>query len=217
MINVAIADDHQIILDGIRSFLKKEKDICCVGELLNGAELIRLLKRKRVDIAIVDIDMPGMNGIEATKEIIKEFPKVKVLVLSMHNDTAHIKELMEVGISGYILKNKGAEELVCAIRKIADGNKFYGDEVINKLHCILKENSNTTDEEQKVKITPREEEVLKLLVDGYSTPEIAKKLSRAESTIETHRRNLIEKFGVDNSKKLIAFIHKTNYLKPDNT
>jgi two-component system, NarL family, nitrate/nitrite response regulator NarL len=133
MINVVLADDHQIVLDGLKSLLDRENDICTVGEALNGIELISQLEKKTANVAIIDIDMPLMNGIETTKEIINLYPDVKVLILSMYNDNEYIRRLIETGASGYILKNKGKEELVNAIRKVASGGQYLGDDVIRTL------------------------------------------------------------------------------------
>jgi two-component system, NarL family, nitrate/nitrite response regulator NarL len=212
MINVILADDHQIVLDGLKSLLEREKDICSVGEALNGIELLKLLEKIQADVAVIDIDMPLMNGIESTKEIKKLYPGVKVLILSMYNDNEYIKRLIEVGASGYILKNKGKEELVNAIRKIAAGGQYLGEEVVKALMDDLqkiKKNQN----DNKVPLTKRETEILELIANCNSTPQIADKLCIAHSTVETHRRNLIDKLGVANTKELIRFAIENGYIK----
>jgi len=211
MINVILADDHQIVLDGLRSLIECEKDMCCVDEALNGIDLLAQLKEKQADVAIVDIDMPLMNGIETTKEIKKLYPEMKVLILSMYNDNEYIKRLIEVGASGYILKNKGKEELVNAIRKVAAGGKYLGEAVIKTLmDDIQKPKKNI--EEINIPLTKREKEVLKLIVECNSTPQIADKLFIAHSTVETHRRNLIDKLGVANTKELIRYAVEKGYI-----
>jgi two-component system, NarL family, nitrate/nitrite response regulator NarL len=212
MINVILADDHQIVLDGLKSLIEQEKDICSVGEALNGIELLAQLKEKQADVAVLDIDMPLMNGIETTKEIRMLYPKMKVLILSMYNENEYIKRLIEVGASGYILKNKGKEELVKAIRKVAEGGKYLGEAVIKTLmDDIQKPKKNV--EEIKIPLTKRENEVLKLIVECNSTPQIADKLFIAHSTVETHRRNLIDKLGVANTKELIRYAIEKEYIK----
>ncbi len=212
MINVVIADDHQIVLDGLKSLLDREKDIRSVGEALNGIELLALLEKKQVDIAVIDIEMPRMNGIETTKEIKKRYPEVKVLILSMYNDNEYIRQLIEVGASGYILKNKGKEELVSAIRKIAAGGEYLGDAVIKTLMDeIKKPKKNISD--KKIPLTKREIDVLKLIAEGNTTPQIAEALFIAPSTVETHKRNLIDKLGVANARALIKYAIENGYLE----
>ncbi|NOU17739.1 MAG: response regulator transcription factor [Bacteroidales bacterium] len=210
MINVIIADDHQIVLDGLKSLLEREKDICPVGEALNGFELLALLENKQVDVAVIDIDMPRMNGIETTKEIKKRYPEVRVLILSMYNDNEYIRQLIEIGASGYILKNKGKEELVNAIRKIAAGGDYLGDAIIKTLMDEMKKPKKSLND-NKIPLTKREIEVLKLIAQGCTTPQIADKLCIAHSTVETHRRNLIDKLGVANSKELIRYAIENGY------
>jgi two-component system, NarL family, nitrate/nitrite response regulator NarL len=212
MINVIIADDHQIVLDGLKSLLEREKDICSVGEALNGIELLTLLEKKQADVAVIDIDMPRMNGIEATKEIKKLYPEVKVLILSMYNDNEYIRQLIETGASGYILKNKGKEELVNAIRKIATGGEYYGDAVVKTLIADIKK-PRKSPSDVSITLTKRETEVLELIAEGNSTPLIADKLFIAHCTVETHRRNLIDKLSVANTKELIRYAIENGYIK----
>ena len=212
MIQVVIADDHQIVLDGLKSLLRYEKDIKVIGEALNGIKLLELLKTQQADIAVIDIDMPLMNGIETTKEIRARYPAIKILILSMYNDNNYISRLIESGASGYILKNKGKEELVSAIRKIAEGGQYLGDAVIKTLMDEMQKPKKNIDD-NKVPLTKREKEVLILIANGKTTPIIADKLCIANSTVETHRRNLIDKLGVANSKELIKFAFENGYMK----
>jgi DNA-binding NarL/FixJ family response regulator len=212
MIQVVIADDHQIVLDGLKSLLRYEKDIKVIGEALNGIRLLELLKNQQADIAVIDIDMPLMNGIETTKEIKVLYPAIKVLILSMYNDNNYISRLIESGASGYILKNKGKEELVSAIRKIAEGGQYLGDAVLKTLMDEMQKPKKKIEDNQ-VPLTKREKEVLIHIANGNTTPIIASKLCIANSTVETHRRNLIDKLGVANSKALIKFAFENGYMK----
>jgi two-component system, NarL family, nitrate/nitrite response regulator NarL len=210
MIHVILADDHQIVLDGLMSILEQENDICSVGEALNGKQLLELLKKKQANVAVIDIDMPLMNGIETTKEIKALYPEMKVLILSMYNDNEYIRRLIEVGASGYILKNKGKEELVNAIRKIAAGGQYLGEAVVKTLMDDMQKIKKPND--NKIPLTKREKEVLVLIANGNSSPQIADKLFIAPSTVETHRRNLIDKLGVANSKELIKYAFENGYI-----
>lgn len=204
MIRVLIADDHQIILDGLSVLLELEKDIVKVREVTDGALAIKALEVDEIDIAVLDIEMPYLDGIETTKIIRKRFPTIKILILTMYNREDFIKQLIEVGASGYILKNRGKEELVEAIRKLYAGGEYFGEAVTQTLISEIKNRKKLKGTEEVV-LTKREKEVLKLISDGLSTPEISTKLFIEPSTVETHRRNLIHKTGVKNSKLLIRY------------
>ena len=152
-------------------------------------------------MVVLDIRMPELNGIETTKIIKKEYPNTKVLILTMYNQKDFIMQLMRVGASGYILKNKSSEELLMAIHNIHKGHSHYGLEILNTATSI----SNTTEE---VNLTKREEEVLILIAEGQTTKEISAKLNIAEPTVNTHRRNLLQKLEVPNDKYLVRYAIK---------
>ncbi|MBW1295415.1 response regulator transcription factor [Aquimarina litoralis] len=209
-IKVIIADDHQIVIDGLKSLLVKEEHIEIVGEALNGNEVLDIVSKQEVDIAILDIEMPLLSGIEATKIIKKDFPNVKVLILSMYNTEKFVHSVIEIGADGYILKNKGKEELALAIKYIADGDEFFGREVEKTFRLSQKKKN---DELKNIKLTKREIDVLKLIATGDTTPIISDKLCIAHSTVETHRRNLIEKTGVKGgSKGLVKYAFENGYI-----
>lgn len=207
MIKVAIADDHKIVLEGLTSLIESEANIEVVGKALNGQKLLEVLKTITVDVVVVDIEMPIMNGIEATRSILKEYPTVKVLVLTMYNTIGFIRKIAETGAHGYILKNKGKEELVEAIETVYEGKKYYGEEVTKTLLNSFRQK----DMAGEIHLTRREKEVLKLIAAGHTTKEISQKLNIAPTTVETHRRNLIEKTGVANTKALVNFAVKHGY------
>lgn len=211
MINVILADDHQIVLDGLISILKDESDINVVGTANNGQDVIELIKNSKVDIAILDIEMPIMDGVQLSKYINEHHPQIKVLILSMYKTQDFVKQIVSAGAKGYVLKNKGSEELVKAIRYIHDGQSYIGQEITDVLMDALKEKSEKK-EQPKIQLTKREKDVLKLIVDGLTSIKIGKELFIAPSTVDTHRRNLIEKTGVANSKELIKFAIEKNLL-----
>lgn len=207
MIKIILADDHKMILDGFKSILEREDDIEIVEEALNGKQVLDILKREDVDVAVLDISMPGLDGIETTREIKKKYPEVKVLVLTMHDQEKFIQELIEEGVYGYIVKNKGINTLVDAVKQIYDGKRYFGDGILEK---YLK----TREKKYLNGITPltkREKEVLSLIGEGLSTREISDSLHIAHSTVETHRRNLIDKLGVRGTKELIRYALKNGY------
>ncbi|WP_298316800.1 response regulator transcription factor [uncultured Aquimarina sp.] len=207
MIKIIIADDHRIVLDGLSSLIKATNEIEIVGLANNGQEILDLLHDREVDIVVSDIEMPIMNGVEATKLIKRQFPHVKMLILTMYSSIGFIRKVLEIGAQGYILKNKGKEELIDAIKTINDGDEYFGREIEKTLRQSLKKD-NIFD---VVKLTKREIDVLKLIANGDTTPIISEKLFIAHSTVETHRRNLIEKTGVQNSKGLVKYAFKNGY------
>lgn len=210
MIRILLADDHQLFLDGLKLLLKEEANINLVAEANNGKEVIDLLTRQEVDIAVLDVEMPQMDGLETSAYIREHYPDTKVLVLTMYNDQAFIRKLIEVGVNGYILKNKGKEELAEAIRDISEGKTYFGREVTNTLISGIQEVIKKKPEKD-IPLTRREVDVVRLIADGLSTPQIAERLFIAHSTVETHRRNLIDKTGVPNSKTLIKWAIKHGY------
>ncbi len=207
MIKIIIADDHRIVLEGLSSLIELSNDIKIVGLANNGQEIIDLLNSQEVDIVVSDIEMPVMDGVKVTRLIRNQFPKVKVLILTMYSSIAFIRNILEIGAHGYILKNKGKEELIDAIKTIYDGGEYFGREIEKTLRESLKK-ENVFD---IVKLTKREIDVLKLIAKGDTTPIISEKLFIAHSTVETHRRNLIEKTGVKNSKGLVKYAFENGY------
>lgn len=213
MIKIIIADDHEIFLEGLVSLLKEEDNIEIVGAANNGKAVIPLLEENTIDegntidVAVLDINMPEMDGIDLSRYIKSNFPTVKILILTMHNEIKFIRRVLEAGAHGYILKNKGKKELLTAIKTVYDTGQCIGEEVNN----ILISSMRTPNIQGRIKLTKREREVLEFIAKGLSTPEIAKKLSRANTTINSHRQNLIEKTGVKNSKELILFAIENGY------
>ncbi|WP_459210641.1 response regulator transcription factor [Aquimarina rhabdastrellae] len=208
-LKVMIADDHLIVIDGIRSLLKHNTNIQIVGEATNGKDALQVIQEKEVDIAILDINMPMLNGVEVTQKINELKLDTKVLFLTMEDTPEFITQSIDIGAAGYIVKNRGKEELETALERIAQGEKYFGPEakdVIFNRYVQKKKN------EQEVRLTRREIEVLKLIADGHSTRQISEKLFIAHATVETHRRNLIDKTGVSNGTKgLIKYAIKKGY------
>jgi len=203
MIKVLLADDHEIVTDGLSSILKNETDICVVASAKNGDEAVQYIEKNDVDVAVLDINMPKMTGIEATR-LIRANHQTKVLILSMYDTFEFIDELIDAGCQGYILKNRGREELVKAIRRVHSGQTYYGKRVTDKIledRLKPKKEKNTI----PVNLTKREKEVLKLIALEFTSPEISEKLFITEATVNTHRRNLISKLGVRSSMGLVRY------------
>ncbi len=207
MIKIIIADDHDIVIEGLTSLLMPNDDIEICGLAHNGYDVLGLLDNQEIDIVVSDINMPKMDGVELTREIKNKFPHVKVLILTMYNDIKFIKRIMEIGAEGYVLKNKGKEELTRAIKTLYDGEQYFGEEVTKTVFSSMTSKYVAGE----IKLTKREIDVLKLIADGYTTPKISNELKIAHSTVETHRRNLIEKTGVRNSKGLVKYAFENGY------
>ena len=165
MIKVLIVDDHKIVLEGLSSLIAPRENVMVVGEALNGKEALEVLGKSKVDVAIVDIEMPEMNGVELTKTILKLYPDVKILILTMYNTINFIRKIAEIGAHGYILKNKGKEELIDAILAVNEGKQYYGEEVTKTLVSSFKQK----DMAGEVRLTKREKDVIKLIARGFCT------------------------------------------------
>ena len=192
-IRIIIADDHHILLDGLKAMLQKHTDIEIVGLFSNGRQVFDALPKLELDIALVDINMPEMDGHELTRNIKEFYPAVSVITLSMHDDAAHIMEMVEAGISGYLLKNVNDKELLEAIRTVAQGKMYFCSEVSEKIATIVLQQQRKLEQPEEPKLTDRELEILKLISQEYSNAQIANTLFISERTVETHRKNMLRK------------------------
>lgn len=202
MIQIIIADDHQMFIDGLKLIIRSFENIEVSGEALNGDDLLELLDSKKADIVILDINMPGKDGIETAKEIRKKYPGIKILIVSMHKQREFIRHLVAAGVSGYILKNTGAKELQQAIRVINEGGEFFGEEITKEILQSMRSHSS---QREIPSFSKREMEVLRLLNEECTTQQIADKLFISFHTVESHRKNMLMKAGVKNTAGLIRY------------
>lgn len=212
-IRIAIADDHNLFREGIKALLDDNEQMNIVGEASNGTEIIYLVENEEVDVVLMDINMPGMNGIEATRHISAHHPEVNVLALSMSIEDKHISEMLYAGARGYILKSTGKQELLTAIETLHSKNSYFSREVSERILRQLKEERYQPDRERTTNdspLTQREIEVLSLIAGEKSNHQIAKELNISIRTVDTHRRNLLQKLHVKNTAGLVkyAFQHK---------
>ncbi len=212
MINVLIADDHEVFRDGIISILENVDDISIVAEAKDGRETMEKLKEVKPDVILMDIAMGGANGIETTQLVKQAYPDIKVLVLSMHSESGYVVKMLEAGASGYLLKDAGQEEMIRAIRTVYEGNTYYSQQVSSIIVAQLTNSGKAQKERAGVPLTQREVEVLKLITEEYSNPEIAEKLFISVRTVDTHRRNLLEKLRVKNTAGLVKYAIKQGLL-----
>lgn len=208
MIKIIIADDHPYLIRGIKALLETDDEIQLVGEAKNGKEAIKLVKENIVNVAVLDINMPDMNGIETAKEIHKNFPQTKSIILSLDAEREHILELFNYGIKGYLLKSRNSEELIDAIKRVHSGGTYFNDEVMNIISSVPVFSPKT-----KVSFTKREKEILTQLGECKSSKEIATTLHISTATVETHIRNLLSKLDVESRMHLVRFAVENGYVE----
>lgn len=201
MIKLIITDDHPSLREGINAVLTQEKDIQVIGLAENGAELLELLKSKTPDVVLVDINMPVMNGIDATKEINKKFPDIKVIVFSQYDEKRFVKRVLKEGASGYLLKSATSGELAKAIRMVMSGAIYLSEELPN----VFTERKKKKSDYLFADLTSREIEVLKLICEEKTTEEIAQALFISHNTVESHRSNILLKIGAKNTAGLVKW------------
>jgi two-component system response regulator NreC len=213
-IRVLIADDHIIVRSGLRLLLEAQPDIEVVGEASDGREALDLIEKCLPNVVLMDITMPGMDGLEATRQIKASWPQINVLALTMHRSDEYFFEMLKVGASGYILKGAETSELIQAVRVVGRGEVFLYPTMAQKL---VKDYLNFTQwgEGAGSSLSPREKEILTLLAGGYSTKEIAEKLVISSSTVHSHRSNIMTKLGLNNRRELIQYARKRGLIRDE--
>ncbi len=206
MITVAIAEDHQSLIDGVQLLLKYEDDISIVGKANDGEELLAIVRRKQPKVVLMDIRMPKIDGIAATNIIKKEFPSIKVIAFSMFDQEDAIKQMVDAGASGYLLKNSPLEEVLTAIQQVAQGGTYF-DAAIDP--SLLSKDAKP--QEKKQVLSKSEREILKLIGQGKTSSEIAALRFNSVSTIETHRKNIIRKLGLQGKGELLRYAIEKKY------
>lgn len=208
MIKTIIVDDHQIFLDGLKEVFKAFNDITIVGEANNGVDLIDLLSKTTCDVVLMDVNMPKMDGIEATKYVKQNYPDIKILMLTMHDSKAYIEKLLKAGADGYVLKNTAKGELQLAIETVCSDQNYYSPMVTQTIMNSVRQKEATNANYGEVELTDREKDVLKLIAKELTTHEIAEKLFISHHTVESHRKNLIAKLGVRSLAGLVKYAVK---------
>lgn len=204
-IRVIIADDHKIVRDGLRSLLEKQKNTEVVADADNGRLAVRLVQEKKPDLVIMDIGMPDLNGMEATRQMLAAVPQVKVLALSMHSDKRFVAGMFRAGASGFVLKDCAFEELTRAINAIM-GDQLYLSPAVAGTVLTDYLNRLEADENSAMSLlTSREREVLQLLAEGWTTKQIGARLNVSVKTVETHRRQIMEKLGFRSIAELTKY------------
>lgn len=213
-IKILLADDHKIVRDGIKLMLESQAGIDVVAEAENGMEALKKLEHETVDLIVMDINMPEMDGITATRAIKEKYPDLKVLALTMSNDDLHIRQMIQAGASGYIMKSAGRNELKEAITTIMDGKHYFSDEATQSIMMDLVKGKGKSSSPDPIHITDRELEILDLIVQEYTNQEIAEKLYISNRTVDAHRRNLLQKTGARNTAGLVKYAFQHNLVSP---
>ena len=214
MIRVLIADDHTMFVDGIESILKSEPNIVTVGRCFDGRSVLEFIRNHEIDLILLDVNLPEINGIEVCKEVTEFFPNVKVLAISMFNEESFVSEILNNGAKGYILKNTGREELIKAIQIIYDGQTYFSKEVTETIMKGLMNQRKASSKNPQMlpKISRREKEILKLIVEEYTTQEMADKLFISLKTVESHRSSLLAKLNARNTAGLVRIALENNLI-----
>ena len=212
MISILLVDDHALMRQSLRALLSAEEDMTIIGEAGHGREAIELVAESLPDVVLMDVSMPQMNGIEATRQIKARFPEVKVVVLSMYSNEEYVVQMLQAGVSGYVLKAADSAEVVVAIRAAMADETFLSTPISRK---VIQDYIQRVKERDKGDdfdlLTQREREVLQLLAEGASTQEIADQLHISTKTVETHRGNMMLKLGTANKTDLVKYAYRKGW------
>jgi len=215
-IRILIADDHQILRAGLRTLLNADPNFEVIGEATNGEEAVEAAQQLKPDIVLMDLSMPGIDGLEATRQLSRLAPETRILILTMHEDFAILKELMNSGASGYIIKRAAESELIDAIYAVWRGI-LYVHPVLMQGLMNAPEKSSPTPADETEPLTNREMEVLGYIVQGYTNRQIADALTISVRTVETHRSNIMDKLNLHSRVELVRYAAEHGVEKPGNS
>ena len=205
-ISVFLADDHPVVRNGLLLILQAEPDIKVVGEASDGHEAVKRVGKAAPDVVIMDITMPGLNGIEATKKIRAAFPAARVLIMSMHATAEHIYQALQAGAQGYLLKESAGEEVIKAVRALCKGKRYLSEKISETVvNDYLQQRSLEKKKSPLASLSEREREIMKLAAEGKTSAEIARILFISPKTVETYRSRMMQKLGISDHSALIKF------------
>ncbi len=206
MIRVFLADDHAVVRDGMTALMEAEQDIQVVGTACNGQQAVQQIKQSQPDIVVMDIAMPKLNGIDATRQISKFCPAVKVIMLSMHDSSEHIYQALKAGAKGYLLKESAGKEVVDAVREVRSGHRYLSKRIQKVVIEDYISNQGATPVKSPIeKLSDRERQILQLVVEGKSSKEIGKALHISSKTVATYRSRLMDKLAIHDLPGLVKF------------
>jgi two-component system response regulator NreC len=213
-ITIVLADDHQVVRQGLRAILEGERNLRVVGETGNGLEAARLVERLRPDVLVLDLMIPGLSGLEVTRQLGKRSPKTRVVILSMHGDKSYVLEALKNGAAGYVLKDSSADELIKAVHEAAANRRYLSPPLSDSvIDAYVQQASVTTDPYDS--LSNREREVLQLAAEGHTNAEIGKRLFISPRTVEIHRANMMNKLDLRNHTDLIRYALKRGIISND--
>ena len=211
-ITVFISEDHMILRDGLKALLAGEQDICIAGEASNGRDAVTLCQQLQPDVVVMDIQMPKLNGLEATRQIMETVRDTKVIILSASSDPEHLEELLKLGISGYVMKQTAASFLAPAIRAARHGKNYFSPEIARYLMNRRKEGGFGSSHSSQKQLTSRETEVLQLVAEGKTNKEIAAELQISVKTVEKHRHTLMQKLRIRETAGLTRYAIERGFV-----
>jgi len=213
---ILLADDHQIVRDGLHHLLGREKDMEVVAEVENGRAAVQLAAELSPDVVVMDVSMPDMNGIEATRQILRHDEKIKVVALSMHSDRRYVARMLEAGAAGYLVKDSAIEEVVSAIRSVVAGKRYLSPQIVGMVIEGYVQHLPDGAATRSAVLTLREREILQLLAEGKSTREIAAALCLSGKTVDTHRRKIMNKLNLHSVAELTKYALREGITSLDN-
>jgi DNA-binding NarL/FixJ family response regulator len=215
MPTIVLADDHHIVRQGLRALLESEPSFRLLGETGDGLEAVRLVERLRPQVLITDVMMPGLNGLEVTRQVAKAAPQTRVLILSMYSNDAYVVEALKHGAAGYVLKDSQANDLVLAVKEVAAGRRYLSPPLCERELELYIRKVEAVPEDPYETLTNREREVLQLVAEGRTSAELAERLFISPRTAEGHRANLMRKLNLQNHTELVRYALKRGILPLD--
>lgn len=212
MIRIMLADDHQVVRQGLQALLNSEPDFDVVGETGDGLNVLPLVERLEPNVLVVDLMMPGLGGLEVTRQVSQQVPQTRIIILSMHANEAYVLEALKNGAVGYVLKDSSAAELVKAVRLVVDGQRYLSPPLSERAIEAYLQKAQEVISDRYESLTPREREVLYLAAEGNTNAEIAEMLSISPRTVETHRANMMHKLDLNSQTDLIRYALRRGIL-----
>ena len=214
-ITIVLADDHQVVRQGLRAILEGEHNLRVVGEAGNGLKAARLVERLRPDVLVLDLMIPGLSGLEVTRQLRKRSPKTRVVILSMHGDKSYVLEALRNGAAGYVLKDASADELIKAVHEAAANRRYLSPPLSDSAVDAYVQQAGATTTDPYDSLSSREREVLQLVAEGHTNPQIGMRLFISPRTVEIHRANMMTKLDLRNQTDLIRYALKRGIISRD--
>jgi two-component system response regulator NreC len=212
-LRILLADDHAVVRDGLKALVNAEPDMEVIGEASDGRAALQKIVELRPDVVVIDISMPELNGIQATERIKRDYPEIKVLALTVHQEKGYLDQLLKIGASGYILKLSAADELIQAIRCVAGGETFIDREMANRITTDYLRKQSSSGASGARELTDREEQVVRLVAQGHTNKEIANQLNISVKTVETHKANIMEKLDFKSRTEIVRYAVQRGWLQ----